>query len=110
MPRICSYSSNIESASSQNSELISCLLVVEKNNELLLKNHQSRPTSSIPFTELNGVSFKRNGGNKGRGRGRGKNNHYKGKHTLTPSKGNNPPYNRKWYKNEIKPQESGRGL
>jgi len=67
-------------------------------------------TGSIPFPEVNGMSFKRNGGNKGRGRGRGKNNQYKGKRTLSPSKRNNPPYNRKWYKNEIKPQESGRGL
>ena len=28
------------------SELISCLVVVEQNNELLLQNHQSRPTCS----------------------------------------------------------------
>ncbi|KAL4639001.1 hypothetical protein ACB092_03G186500 [Castanea dentata] len=91
-------------------ELISCLLIAEKNNELLLKNHQTHLTGSIPFPELNGVSLKRNGGNKGQGRGRGKNNQYKRKHTFTPSKGNNLPYNRKWYKNEIKPQESGRGL
>ena len=27
-------------------ELISCLLVVEQNNELLMRNHQSRPTGS----------------------------------------------------------------
>jgi hypothetical protein len=31
------------------SELISCLLVAEQNNELLMKNHQSRPTGSTPF-------------------------------------------------------------
>ena len=29
--------------------LIACLLVAEQNNELLLKNHQSRPTGSIPL-------------------------------------------------------------
>ena len=28
------------------SQLISCLLVAEQNNELLMKNHQSRPTGS----------------------------------------------------------------
>ena len=39
-----------------------------------------------------------------------KNNQYKGKHTLSLSKGNNPPYNRKWNKSGIKPQESGRSL
>jgi hypothetical protein len=58
------------------SELISCLLVAEQNNELLMKNHQSRPTgsSSFPesnataFSEANATSFK---GNRSRGRGRG---------------------------------------
>jgi hypothetical protein len=58
------------------SELISCLLVAEQNNELLMKNHQSRLTGSSPFPEANvtsfpeanAVSFK---GNRGRGRGRG---------------------------------------
>ena len=28
------------------SKLISCLLIAEQNNELLMKNHQSRPTRS----------------------------------------------------------------
>ena len=31
------------------SELISCLLVAEQNNELLMRNHQSRPIGSKPF-------------------------------------------------------------
>ena len=31
------------------SELITCLLVAEKNNELLLQNHQSRPTRFKAF-------------------------------------------------------------
>jgi hypothetical protein len=35
------------------SELISCLLVAEQNNEFLMKNHQSRPTSSSPCPEAN---------------------------------------------------------
>ena len=34
-------------------ELIACLLVAEKNNELLLENHQSRPTGSKAFPEAN---------------------------------------------------------
>ncbi|XP_021858017.2 uncharacterized protein [Spinacia oleracea] len=38
------------------SELISCLLVPEKNNELLMKNHESRPTGSTPFPEGNVTS------------------------------------------------------
>ena len=63
-----------------NSELIACLLVAEKNNELLLKNHQSRPTGSIPLLEANATIQvnKRGRGHgyygQGRGRGRGRYN------------------------------------
>ncbi|KAG2675502.1 hypothetical protein I3760_12G006800 [Carya illinoinensis] len=39
------------------SELISCILLAEQNNELLLRNHQSRPTGSISFPEVNGTRF-----------------------------------------------------
>lgn len=39
---------------------ISCLLVAEQNNELLKKNHQSRPTDFVPFPEINAASFKNN--------------------------------------------------
>ena len=35
------------------SKLIACLLVVEQNNEFLLKNHQSYPTESISLPEAN---------------------------------------------------------
>ena len=34
-------------------ELIACLLVAKKNNELLLQNHKSRPTGSKAFPEAN---------------------------------------------------------
>ncbi|CAM8956104.1 unnamed protein product [Rhodiola kirilowii] len=34
-------------------KLIACLLIAEKNNELLIKNHQSRPTGSKAFPEAN---------------------------------------------------------
>uniref|UniRef100_A0A9I9EF19 Uncharacterized protein n=1 Tax=Cucumis melo TaxID=3656 RepID=A0A9I9EF19_CUCME len=37
------------------SELISCLLVAEQNNELLMKNHESRPTGATLFPEVNVV-------------------------------------------------------
>ncbi|XP_074337308.1 uncharacterized protein LOC141674501 [Apium graveolens] len=63
------------------SELISVLLLAEQNNELLMKNHQARPTGSTPFPEVNAVtnneyrdnkSFGRERGHGyGRGRGRG---------------------------------------
>ncbi|KAJ9546847.1 hypothetical protein OSB04_019390 [Centaurea solstitialis] len=37
------------------SELNSFLLVAEQNNELLMKNHQSRPTGSLAFPEANAI-------------------------------------------------------
>jgi hypothetical protein len=57
----------------KNSKLISCLLVVEQNNEFLMKNHQSRPTGSSSFSEANATSFPGANatsikGNRGRGR------------------------------------------
>ena len=57
------------------SELIACLLVAEKNNELLLKNHQSRLTGSIPLPEANAtiqVNRRRRGRRHGQGRGCGR--------------------------------------
>lgn len=105
------------------SALISCLLVAEQNNELLMKNHNMRPTGSTPLPEANGTVFPEvnttphnkhrhgRGGNHGYGRGRGnnhsrnhgsgrnqgKNNHWhrEGYH---PYK-NNTPYHPKWNKN-----------
>ena len=68
---------------SKYSELIACLLVAEQNNELLLKNHQSRPTGSIPLPEANAtIQVNRcgrgrgHGHRQGRGRGRGRYNSY----------------------------------
>ncbi|XP_038984374.1 uncharacterized protein LOC120111398 [Phoenix dactylifera] len=86
------------------SELISCLLVAEQNNELLLKNHQSRPTSSIPFREANGTSFpeandKSFQKNRRYGRGRGRKNYHGGTRSETTKRGNNKrdaPYHQKW--------------
>lgn len=37
------------------SELISCLLVAEQNNELLMQNHHIHPTGSAPVPEVNVV-------------------------------------------------------
>ena len=50
------------------SELISCLLVAEQNNKLLLQNHQSRPIGASPFPEANVANYQ---SGRGRGRGRG---------------------------------------
>ncbi|KAK9688838.1 hypothetical protein RND81_09G014600 [Saponaria officinalis] len=60
------------------SELVSCLLVAEQNNEILLKNHQSRPTGTDPFPKVNATKYenrnKGHAGIRGRGRGRGRGN------------------------------------
>ncbi|KAK9734394.1 hypothetical protein RND81_04G136600 [Saponaria officinalis] len=55
------------------SELTSCLLVAEQNNEILLKNHQSRPTGSDPFPEANAIKYdyKDKGPDHASSRGRG---------------------------------------
>ena len=55
-------------------QLISVLLVAEQNNELLMRNHHSRPTGSAPFPEVNAASLEVNatssgGDNHKRGRG-----------------------------------------
>ncbi|XP_058753390.1 uncharacterized protein LOC131626587 [Vicia villosa] len=44
------------------SDLVAALLVAEQNNELLIKNHQSRPTGTITYPEINVTTF-----NRGRG-------------------------------------------
>ena len=43
------------------SELISCLLVAKQNNELLMINHQSRPTGFEPVLEVNAISSQTRG-------------------------------------------------
>ncbi|XP_070668881.1 uncharacterized protein [Malus domestica] len=67
-------------------QVIFVLLVPKQNNELLMKNHNSRPTRSAPFPEVNFASLKRNtissrgnnykrglGHKQGRWNGKGKN-------------------------------------
>ncbi|XP_074364027.1 uncharacterized protein LOC141704740 [Apium graveolens] len=53
------------------SMLISLLLIAKKNNELLLKNHQIRPTGSAQLPEVHNTSFQKNGRGKGHRGGRG---------------------------------------
>ncbi|KAK1407624.1 hypothetical protein QVD17_39244 [Tagetes erecta] len=54
------------------SELISCLLVAKQNNELLMKNHKTRPTGIAPFPEANVAIYNDQSGSRGRGHGRGR--------------------------------------
>ncbi|KAG2702542.1 hypothetical protein I3760_06G094900 [Carya illinoinensis] len=91
------------------SELISCLLLAEQNNELLLRNHQSRPTGSISFPEVNGTRFTSfpevNGASfqRKRGRGRGRKNYGSGGPRSDHTKRDNnryTPYHQKWFNSE----------
>ncbi|KAG6486689.1 hypothetical protein ZIOFF_055268 [Zingiber officinale] len=89
------------------SELISCLLVVEQNNEFLMKNHEAHPTGSAPFPEVNATSYhpyngqgrhRGRGRDHGRGRGRGRNNYNHDYHSKSASeyqKGENTEKNDK---------------
>ena len=92
------------------SELIACLLVAEQNNELLLKNHQSRSTRSIPLPEVNAtIQVNRRGHGhghghgyygQGRGRGRGRYNSWnRGNYNQSQNK-NNTSNNQKLNRSE----------
>ncbi|XP_070042975.1 uncharacterized protein [Nicotiana tomentosiformis] len=76
------------------SELISLLFVAERNNDLLMKNYENRPTGSTPLSKVNEVYSHYSKRGKGRGRGQGRNfsgvNHPP---PLTPPKKNN---HQKW--------------
>ncbi|XP_075103648.1 uncharacterized protein LOC142178222 [Nicotiana tabacum] len=56
------------------SELISLLLAAERNNDLLVRNHENRPTGSTPLPEVNGVysHYSKCGKSRGPVRGRGR--------------------------------------
>uniref|UniRef100_A0A0D3C9E2 Uncharacterized protein n=1 Tax=Brassica oleracea var. oleracea TaxID=109376 RepID=A0A0D3C9E2_BRAOL len=68
------------------SELMVALMLAEKNNELLIKNHNSRPTGAKAFPEVNATAVenleRRNQTNQGHGR------HFSNKRGKT--------YNTKW--------------
>ncbi|XP_073120750.1 uncharacterized protein [Henckelia pumila] len=76
------------------SELISFFLVAEQNNELLMKNHEIRPTGANPFPEVNVAMHdekrKQNKTEFGRGSGHG---HGRGRGREL-SRGRFHPYNR----------------
>ena len=61
-------------------ELVSIPLVAKQNNELLMKNHQARPTCFTALPEANATSNMKGrgcgnyrGNERGRGRGHGRN-------------------------------------
>ncbi|XP_070026546.1 uncharacterized protein [Nicotiana sylvestris] len=92
------------------SELISLLLVAERNNDLLMRNHENRPTGStpLPVDEVYSHYAKRGKGRgpirgrgrgHGRGRGRGQGRNFPG--VNNPPKKNN---HQKWKGNDEKPK------
>ena len=90
------------------SQLISCLLVAEQNNELLMKNHQSRPTGSEAFPEVNAISSQNHGRGRGRGRSRGRNSRqYNNSSSYQKRKA--PFHHQKWNNNELR-QENGESI
>ncbi|XP_012839850.1 PREDICTED: uncharacterized protein LOC105960224 [Erythranthe guttata] len=93
------------------SQLISCLLVAEQNNELLMKNHNSHPTGSQAFPEVNAnVSFSEvNANNYNRGRGRGRGRGYRRGHGRHQDGPRVAPYHPKWNKNSEK-QDKGKAV
>ncbi|XP_059288650.1 uncharacterized protein LOC132042028 [Lycium ferocissimum] len=52
-------------------DLIAHLLVAEQNNDLLMKNHENRPTGTAPLPEVNEVYAHYSRRGKGRGPSRG---------------------------------------
>ncbi|XP_073129075.1 uncharacterized protein [Henckelia pumila] len=83
------------------SELISCLLVAEQNNELLMKNHEIHPTGVNPFSEVNvamhdekrkqnKTEFGRGSGH-GHGRGRGRGREHRRGHFHPYNRGHEEP-------------------
>ncbi|GAV91214.1 LOW QUALITY PROTEIN: hypothetical protein CFOL_v3_34613, partial [Cephalotus follicularis] len=72
-------------------ELIGSLLIAEQNNELLL-NHESRPTSSAPLPEVNATysHFRGRGRGHGRGHGNGRNQNFLGPRNNNSMKWQNP--------------------
>ncbi|XP_050217287.1 uncharacterized protein LOC126668114 [Mercurialis annua] len=93
------------------SELISCLLVAEQNNELLMKNHAARPTGSAPFPEVNASAYR---SHRGRGRGRGRGHGYgRGGNNYNHIGHNNSfkhkIHHQKWDKKEEKQENKNNG-
>ena len=92
------------------SQLISCLLVAEQNNELLMKNHQSRSTGSKAFPEVNAISSQNYGRGRGRGRGRSRGrNSRQYNNSSSHQKRKASFHHQKWNNNELR-QENGESV
>lgn len=75
------------------SDLISCLLVAEENNQLLMRNHESRPCGSVPVPEAHVAT----GFTHGDGRGyKGKGKRFRGKKSNVYKNPRYKPYHQEW--------------
>ena len=95
-------------------KFISCLLVAKQSNEHLMRNHQSHPTGSEPFLEVNVISSQTRGRERGRGRGRscGINPRYHGSYSNNSSNSQKRKallHHQKWNNTKAK-QENGKCL
>ncbi|XP_075088220.1 uncharacterized protein LOC142170256 [Nicotiana tabacum] len=96
----------------KHSELISLLLVTERNNDLLMRNHKNRPTGSTLLPEVDEVYShyaKRGKGRgpifgRGRGHGRGRGQGKNFPSVDQPPKKNN---HQKWKGKDEKPKANG---
>ena len=88
------------------SQLMSCLLVAEQNNELLMKNHEARPTGFAPFPEVNVTAYQPHNQiqGRGRGRGRGRSRGHSCHFGNRSGHSKNPSRHLKWERNEKKDQ------
>ena len=79
--------------------------MAKQNNELLMKNHQSRPTGTEPFPEVNAISSQTNGRGRSHGRGRG-HSRYHGTHgNNSTHKEKTSMHHQKWNNTEAKQDE-----
>ncbi|XP_019251193.1 PREDICTED: uncharacterized protein LOC109230119 [Nicotiana attenuata] len=77
--------------------------ITEEHSGLLMKNHESRPTGSSPFLEVNETNFHQakrgrgRGPSRGHGRGRGRNSNHGNNNAQK-----NPPHHQQWKRKEQK--------
>ena len=82
--------------------------MAKQNNELLMKNHKSRPTGTEPFPKVNAIASQTNGRGLiyGRGKGRGRNSQYHGTHgNNSTHKGKTSMHHQKLNNTEAKQDE-----
>ncbi|XP_049369493.1 uncharacterized protein LOC125834388 [Solanum verrucosum] len=87
------------------SELLSHLLIAERHNDLLIKNHQSWPVGSMPLPEVNQENYHQRercrGSYRGRGSGHGRGRKINYKYDVRLAPKNDQQYKRKGERQEV---------